>query len=95
MAIDEAILRKVARLSRLRVPESELPVLMGEMNKIVSFIETLQEVDVTGVEPMTSVLPANLRMRADMVKDGGYADAILQNAPESAAGFFAVPKVVE
>ena len=95
MAIDEATLRKVARLARLRVPEDEITPLMGELNKIVSFIEALQEVDVTGVEPMTSVLPANLRMRADLVKDGGYADAVLQNAPESAAGFFAVPKVVE
>ena len=95
MAIDEATLRKVARLARLRVPEGEIAPLMGEMNKIVSFIETLQEVDVTGVEPMTSVLPANLRMRADLVKDGGYADDVLKNAPESAAGFFAVPKVVE
>ncbi len=95
MAIDEATLRKVARLARLRVPEDEMTPLMGELNKIVSFIETLQEVDVTSVEPMTSVLPANLRMRADLVKDGGYADAVLQNAPESAAGFFAVPKVVE
>ena len=95
MAIDEATLRKVARLARLRVPDAEIPSLLGELNKIVSFVETLQEVDVTGVEPLTSVLPADLRMRADMVKDGGYADDILKNAPESAAGFFAVPKVVE
>lgn len=95
MAIDEAILRKVARLSRLRVPDGEIAQLTGELNKIVAFVEALQEVDVTGVEPMTSVLPATLRMRADIARDGNNASGILQNAPESAAGFFAVPKVVE
>ena len=63
----------------------QLDGTVKELNKIVSFIETLQEVDVGGVEPMTSVLPATLRMRADIVKDGGYADNVLQNAPESGA----------
>ncbi len=93
--MDEAIVRKVARLARLKVPEAEIPQLTGELAKIIKWIERLQEVDVEGVEPLTSVLPANLRARADLVKDGNYPDKILQNAPESAAGFFAVPKVVE
>lgn len=95
MSIDEATVRKVARLARLKVPENEVPQLTGELGKIISWIERLQEVDVDGVEPLTSVLPAHLRPRADLVKDGNYPDKILKNAPESAAGFFAVPKVVE
>ena len=95
MAIDETTVRKVARLARIRVPEGEIAQLTGELAKIVDFIAQLQEVDVTGVEPMTSVLGHTQRLRADTVNDGQQTAAVLKNAPASAAGFFAVPKVVE
>lgn len=95
MSIDEATVRKVARLARLKVPDADIPQLTGELGKLVSWMETLQQVNVDGVEPLTSVLPANLRARADVVTDGGQAEKVLQNAPESAAGFFVVPKIVE
>lgn len=95
MSIDEATVRRVAKLARLKVNEADVPQLAGELGKIFSWIEELQEVDVTGVEPLTSVLPANLRSRPDVVTDGNYQDKVLKNAPASSAGFFAVPKVVE
>lgn len=95
MSIDEATVRRVAKLARLKVPEGEIAPLAGELQKIFQWVEQLNEVDVDGVAPLTSVVHATLRTRADVVNDGNYPDAILQNAPASAAGFFAVPKVVE
>ena len=95
MAIDIDTARKVAKLARIRVEEAALPALAGELSGILAFMEQLTEVDVTGVEPMTSVTPMRLARRADVVTDGGIAHQILANAPDAREGFFAVPKVVE
>ena len=95
MAIDIDTARKVAKLARIRVEEAALPALAGELSGILAFMEQLNEVDVTGVEPMTSVTPMRLARRADVVTDGGIAGQILKNAPDAREGFFAVPKVVE
>ena len=95
MAIDIDTARKVAKLARIRVEEAALPALAGELSGILAFMEQLGEVDVTGVEPMTSVTPMRLSRRADVVTDGGIAGQILKNAPDAREGFFAVPKVVE
>lgn len=95
MSIDIDTARKVAKLARIRVEEAALPALAHELSGILAFMEQLTEVDVTGVEPMTSVTPMRLARRVDVVTDGGIADQILKNAPDAREGFFAVPKVVE
>jgi aspartyl-tRNA(Asn)/glutamyl-tRNA(Gln) amidotransferase subunit C len=95
MAIDTDTARKVAKLARIRVEEADLAALAGELSGILGFMEQLNEVDVTGVEPMTSVTPMRLKRRADVVTDGDMQAAILKNAPDAREGFFAVPKVVE
>ncbi|PWG15871.1 Asp-tRNA(Asn)/Glu-tRNA(Gln) amidotransferase subunit GatC [Salibaculum griseiflavum] len=95
MSIDTDTARKVAHLARIKVEEDELPALAGEFNAILGFIEQLQEVDVEGVEPMTSVTPQRLKRRDDVVTDGDQQDKVLANAPDAREGFFAVPKVVE
>lgn len=95
MSIDKDTARKVAHLARIRVEEEALDALAGEFNNILGFIEQLNEVNVDGVEPMTSVTPMALPRREDVVTDGGQADKVLANAPDAREGFFAVPKVVE
>ena len=95
MSIDIDTARKVAKLARIRVEEAALPALAGELSGILAFMEQLTEVDVTGVEPMTSVTPMRLARRVDVVTDGGIQGQILVNAPDGREGFFAVPKVVE
>ena len=95
MAIDAATVRRVARLARIREPNERLEPLAQELSSILGWIEQLNEVDVEGVEPMTSAVRATLPMREDVVTDGGDAEAILANAPAKADGFFVVPKVVE
>ena len=95
MSIDTAIAAKVAKLARIRVEEDALPALAEEFNTILGFIQQLNEVDVEGVEPMTSVTPQRLKRRADVVNDGDQQDKVLKNAPDAREGFFAVPKVVE
>ncbi|MBS9715705.1 Asp-tRNA(Asn)/Glu-tRNA(Gln) amidotransferase subunit GatC [Pseudohalocynthiibacter aestuariivivens] len=95
MSIDKDTARRVAHLARIRVEEDALPALAEEFNAILGFIEQLNEVDIEGVEPMTSVTPMPLKRRADVVTDGGQQDKILKNAPDAREGFFAVPKVVE
>ncbi|PLS23717.1 Asp-tRNA(Asn)/Glu-tRNA(Gln) amidotransferase subunit GatC [Neptunicoccus cionae] len=95
MSIDKDTARKVAHLARIEVPEDQLDALAGELNGILGFMEQLNEVDVDGVEPMTSVTPMRLKRRADVVTDGDQQDKILSNAPDAREGFFAVPKVVE
>ena len=95
MAIDAATVRKVAHLARIKTPEDRLETLAGELNGILQWIEQLDEVDIEGVEPMTSNVSQPLRLRDDVVTDGGRIDAVLSNAPKSADGFFVVPKVVE
>ena len=95
MAVDVDTVRRVARLARIAEPEARLESLAGELNGILAWIEQLDEVDVEGVEPMTSAVVAKLPLRDDVVSDGGDAARVLANAPRSAQGFFVVPKVVE
>lgn len=95
MSIDTDTARKVAHLARLAVKEGDLPALAGELSAVLAFMEQLNEVDVEGVEPMTSVTPMRLKRREDVVTDGNMVDRILSNAPDAREGFFAVPKVVE
>lgn len=95
MPIDADKVADVAKLARIRVDDTELPQLAEDFNRILGFVEQLNEVDVDGVEPMTSVTPMSLRRRDDEVVDGGAPDRILANAPEAREGFFVVPKVVE
>ena len=95
MAIDTATAAKVAKLARIKVDEAALPALAEEFNAILRFIEQLNAVDVSGVEPMTSVTPQRLKRRADQVNDGDQQMQVLANAPDAREGFFAVPKVVE
>jgi aspartyl-tRNA(Asn)/glutamyl-tRNA(Gln) amidotransferase subunit C len=95
MSIDENTAARVAKLARIKVEPAALPALASEFNTILGFIEQLNEVDVDGVEPMTSVTPMRLKRRADVVTDGDRQAAVLSNAPDAREGFFAVPKVVE
>jgi aspartyl-tRNA(Asn)/glutamyl-tRNA(Gln) amidotransferase subunit C len=95
MSIDKDTAARVAKLARIKVEEAALPALAQEFNTILGFIEQLNEVDVEGVEPMTSVTPMRLPRRADVVTDGNQQAKILANAPDAREGFFAVPKVVE
>lgn len=95
MSIDIDTARKVAKLARIRVDEADLPRLADQLSGILGFMEQLNEVDVTGVEPMVSVTPMRLKRRADVVTEGNIQPQILANAPDAREGFFAVPKVVE
>lgn len=95
MAIDAETVRKVAHLARIKTPDDRLEPLAGELNDIMDWIDQLNEVDVVGVEPMTSNVAQPLRLRDDVVTDGARVDAVLSNAPQSADGFYVVPKVVE
>ena len=95
MSVDADTVRRIGRLARIRITEDEVAAYEGELNAILGFVEQLDEVDVEGVEPMTSVTPMTLRRREDKVTDGGYADRIVANAPISEDNFFMVPKVVE
>lgn len=95
MAIDIDTARRVAKLAGIRVEEERLPQLAEQLSGILGFMEQLNEVDVTGVEPMVSVTPMRLKRRQDGVTDGGMAARVLKNAPDAREGFFAVPKVVE
>ena len=95
MSIDLEAARRAAHLARIRVEETELPAIARELSSIVEFMEQLKEVDVDGVEPMSTVTPMELWRRQDVVKQASDQSTILSNAPESRQGFFAVPKVVE
>ena len=95
MSIDKDTAARVAKLARIQVDEADLPALAQEFNTILGFIEQLGEVDIEGVEPMTSVTPMRLKRRDDAVTDGHQQDKVLSNAPDAREGFFAVPKVVE
>lgn len=95
MSIDVKTAAKVAKLARIKVEEHRLPALAQEFNDILGFIEQLNEVDVSKIEPMTSVTPQRLKRREDVVTDGDQQAAVLANAPDAREGFFAVPKVVE
>jgi aspartyl-tRNA(Asn)/glutamyl-tRNA(Gln) amidotransferase subunit C len=95
MAVDSATVRRIARLARIAVSADEVAHLEGELNAILSFVEQLEEVNVEGIEPMTSVTPMQMRSRDDVVTDGGIADDIVRNAPAAQDHYFVVPKVVE
>jgi aspartyl-tRNA(Asn)/glutamyl-tRNA(Gln) amidotransferase subunit C len=95
MSVDTATVRRIAHLSRIAVQDEEIAHLQLELNAILAFVEELRGVDVQGVEPMTSVMPMQLKKRADEVTDGFIADEIIANAPRREDHFFVVPKVVE
>jgi aspartyl-tRNA(Asn)/glutamyl-tRNA(Gln) amidotransferase subunit C len=95
MSVDAATVRRIAHLARIAVAEEEIEHLKGELNAILAWVEQLGEVDVAGVEPMTSVTPMKMKMREDKVTDGGIAEDVVRNAPASEENFFLVPKVVE
>jgi aspartyl-tRNA(Asn)/glutamyl-tRNA(Gln) amidotransferase subunit C len=95
MSVDQNTVRRIARLARIAVTDDDVPHLQGELNAILSFVEQLNEVDVEGVEPMTSVTPMSMKKRQDGITDGGYPDRIVRNAPATEDNFFLVPKVVE
>jgi len=95
MSVDIATVKRVAHLARIAVSAEDAERMTGELNQILGFVEQLNEVDVTGVDPMTSVTPMRLKRRPDGVTDGNIQDRILKNAPDAREGFFAVPKVVE
>jgi len=95
MSVDIATVKRVARLARIAVSEEDASRMAGELNTILGFVEQLDEVDVTGVEPMTSVIPMAMKKRQDAVTDGDKAADIVANAPATDENFFLVPKVVE
>jgi aspartyl-tRNA(Asn)/glutamyl-tRNA(Gln) amidotransferase subunit C len=95
MSVDDATVRRIAHLARIAVAEEEVEHLRGQINAILAFVEQLSEVDVNGIEPMTSVTPMQMKRRHDAVTEGGDPDAILRNAPAREGNYFVVPKVVE
>ena len=95
MTVDKETVKRVARLARIAVSDDEAEKLRGDLNTILGFVEQLNEVDVTGVEPMTAVVSMRMKMRDDVVTDGEVAEKVLANAPGGADQFFVVPKVVE
>ena len=95
MSIDLQTVKKIASLSRISVTDTEAEAMVPELNNILGWVEQLGEVDVTGVEPMTAVIPNHQRLRDDVVTDGNARDEVLANAPQAEHGFFAVPKVIE
>jgi aspartyl-tRNA(Asn)/glutamyl-tRNA(Gln) amidotransferase subunit C len=95
MSVDKNTVQRVALLARLAMDEEHLSSLEGELNQILAWVEQLNEVDVSGVEPLTSVVHQRLKMREDVVTDGGYPEDLMSNAPHSDDNFFVVPKVVE
>ena len=95
MSVDTATVRRIAHLARIAVKDDEVEHLKGELNAMLAFVEQLQEVNVEGVEPMTSVTPMAMKKREDVVDDGGIADDIVKNAPATQNHYFLVPKVVE
>lgn len=95
MSIDLQTVKKIASLSRISVTDAEAQAMVPELNNILGWVEQLGEVDVTGVQPMTAVIPNQQRLRDDVVTDGNVRDKVLANAPQAEHGFFAVPKVIE
>jgi aspartyl-tRNA(Asn)/glutamyl-tRNA(Gln) amidotransferase subunit C len=95
MSVDTATVRRIAHLARIAVKDDEIEHLKGEINDMLAFVEQLSEVDISGIEPMTSVTPMTMKKRPDVVDDGEIADDIVRNAPATHDHFFLVPKVVE
>jgi aspartyl-tRNA(Asn)/glutamyl-tRNA(Gln) amidotransferase subunit C len=95
MAVDKDTVRRIAKLSRLAMDDAQAADMEKELNALLSWVEQLSEVNVDGVPPMASVVEQRLKMRDDVVTDGGYADDLMKNAPQAENHFFVVPKVVE
>jgi len=95
MSVDKDTVKRVARLARIAVSDAEVDVLQADLNAILGFVEKLDEVDITDVEPMTSAIGMSMKMRADAVTDGDQAAEVVANAPAGSDHFFVVPKVVE
>jgi aspartyl-tRNA(Asn)/glutamyl-tRNA(Gln) amidotransferase subunit C len=95
MSVDKDTVRRIAKLSRIALDEARVSPMVDELNSIFKWVEQLNEVDIAGIEPMTSVVAQTLKMRDDVVTDGGHANALMANAPEGEDHFFVVPKVVE
>jgi len=95
MALDTATVRRIATLARIRMDNAEVETMAGELNGILGWIEQLNEVDITGIDPLAGAAHMALKLREDVVTDGGYPERILFNAPDRNGAFFAVPKVVE
>ncbi len=95
MSVDTATVKKVASLARIAISDEDAERLAPELSNILGWIEQLGEVDTADVAPMTAVIPNHLRLRDDVVTDGGIRDAVLANAPQGEHGFFTVPKVIE
>ena len=95
MSVDAATVKRIGRLARIRIEEEEVAGYQSELNAILGFVEQLSEINVDGVEPMTSVTPMTLRRRDDVVTDGSYAEKVVSNSPLTEDNFFMVPKVVE
>jgi aspartyl-tRNA(Asn)/glutamyl-tRNA(Gln) amidotransferase subunit C len=95
MSVDATTVRRIAHLARIAVRDDEVPHLQGELNAMLAFVEQLADVDIEGVEPMTSVMPMAMKKRQDVVDDGDIADDVVANAPATENHFFLVPKVVE
>jgi aspartyl-tRNA(Asn)/glutamyl-tRNA(Gln) amidotransferase subunit C len=95
MSVDALTVRRIAHLARIAVTDAEVPPLQAELNAMLAFVEQLAEVNIDGVEPMTSVTPMAMKKRQDVVDDGDIADDIVKNAPATENHFFLVPKVVE
>jgi aspartyl-tRNA(Asn)/glutamyl-tRNA(Gln) amidotransferase subunit C len=95
MSVDQTTVRRIARLARIKVKDEDVPKLAGELNSILRWIEQLNEIDVSKVEPLTAVVAMKMKMRKDVVTDGSYAADVVKNAPGHEDNFFMVPKVVE
>ena len=95
MSLDPATVRRIAKLARLHLEEADVPRVQAELNGILGWIEQLNEVDVTGIEPLTGAATLAMRLRPDAITDGNMQEAVLSNAPDRAGPFYAVPKVVE
>ena len=95
MTVDITTVKRVAKLARIAVSDERAETMVGELNTILGFVEQLNEVDVTGIEPMTSVVDVAMKKRVDIVNDGGKANDIIANSPASEDNYFMVPKVIE
>jgi aspartyl-tRNA(Asn)/glutamyl-tRNA(Gln) amidotransferase subunit C len=93
--VDADTVRRIAHLARIAVADSEVEGLRNELNAMLAFVNQLNEVNVEGVEPMTSVTPMAMKKRADAVTDGNNAEAVLKNAPQNEDSYYLVPKVIE
>ena len=95
MSVDLDTVKRVAKLARIAVDDTRAETMQGELNAIIGFVDQLNEVDIEGVEPMTSVVETEMKKREDVVTDGDNVSAVTVNAPATEDGFFMVPKVIE